>query len=228
MIPVEVGGADIDGIELRPVPPSDVTGVISVDGDPAFDASKLGLRLDGASAGHNSTSGAMIQKDGKMVMPGITPGKYRVALDRLQTLYIKSIRWGTTDITDSQLDLLAGVPPQTELAIVLGADGGQIEGVVGNQKSEACEDATVTLVPTGAHKSAPYHKRTVSDANGKFTIRGIAPGSYKIYAWDKVDVNAVMYDPDFLRPYEGAAQTIEVLPNDKKTTELKLIVSREQ
>jgi hypothetical protein len=228
MIPVEVGSADIDGIELRPVPPSDVTGVISVDGDPAFDASKLGLRLDGASAGHNSTSGAMIQKDGKMVMPGITPGKYRVALDRLQTLYIKSIRWGTTDITDSQLDLLAGVPPQTELAIVLGADGGQIEGVVANQKSEPCEDATVTLVPTGAHKSAPYHKRTVSDANGKFTIRGIAPGSYKIYAWDKVDVNAVMYDPDFLRPYEGAAQTIEVLPNDKKTTELKLIVSREQ
>ena len=228
MIPVEVGGADIDGIELRPVPPSDVTGVISVDGDPAFDASKLGLRLEGASAGHNSTSGATIHKDGKLVMPGITPGKYRVALDRLQPLYIKSVRWGTTDITDSQLDLLAGVPPQTELAIVLGADGGQLEGVVSNEKSEPCDSATVTLVPAGAHKSAPYHKRAVSDANGKFTIRGIAPGTYKIYAWDKVDVNAVMYDPDFLRPYEGAAQTIEVLPNDKKTPELKLIVNQER
>jgi hypothetical protein len=170
----------------------------------------------------------VVQKTGKVVMPGITPGRYRVMLERTQALYIKSIRWGTTDITDGQLDLLAGVPPQTELAVVLGADGGQIEGVVTNEKSEACEDATVTLVPVGAHKSAPFHKRAVSDASGKFTIRGIAPGSYKIYAWDKVDVNAVMYDPDFLRPYEAAAHTIEVVANDKKAPELKLILNKEQ
>jgi len=37
-----------------------------------------------------------------------------------------------------------------------------------------------------------------------------------------------MYDPDFLRPYEGATQIIEIVPHDKKTPELKLIVNREQ
>jgi hypothetical protein len=37
-----------------------------------------------------------------------------------------------------------------------------------------------------------------------------------------------MYDPDFLRPYEAAAQTIEIAPNDKKTPELKLILNQEQ
>jgi hypothetical protein len=44
-------------------------------------------------------------------------------------LYIKSIHWGTTKVTDSGLDITGGVPPQTELAIVLGADAGQLEGV---------------------------------------------------------------------------------------------------
>jgi hypothetical protein len=228
MLPIEVDGTDVDGIELRPVPPSDINGQVSVEGDPAFDVSKIGISLNGASSGHHDTSSSTVRKDGKLLITAITPGRYRVALSRLQDLYIKSVQWGTTDITDAQLDLLAGIPPRMELAIVLGADAGQIDGVVTNEKSEPVDSATVTLVPTGAHHSGPFHKRAVTDATGKFTIRGIAPGSYRIYAWDKVDTNAVMYDPEFLRPYEGAAQIIEILPHDKKTTELKLIVNREQ
>jgi hypothetical protein len=226
MISVEVGAADLDGIELRPVPPSDIAGQISVAGDPAFDVSKIRLRLEGASAGHNSKSGTTIRKDGKLLMPGITPGRYRVVLENAQPLYIKSIHWGTVDITDAQLDLLAGIPPDTELAIALGADGGQVDGVVVNETSEPCDAATVTLVPVGAHKSAPFHKRAVTEASGKFTIRGIAPGSYKLYSFDKVDPNAVMYDPDFLRGYEGSAQAIEIVPGDKKTPELKLMSTK--
>jgi hypothetical protein len=228
MLPVDVGASDIDGIELRPVPPGDVPGQVSVEGDPAFDVSKIGVRLEGASSGHNDTSISSVGKDGKLLITSITPGRYRVGLDRLRSLYIKSIQWGTTDITDSQLDLLAGIPPRTELAIVLGADGSQIDGVVTNENSEPSNGATVTLVPTGAHRSATFHKRDITDAAGKFTITGIAPGSYKLYAWDKVDANAVIYDPDFLRPHEGAAQIIEILPKDKKASQLKLIANKEQ
>jgi hypothetical protein len=228
MLPVEVGAADIDGIELRPVPPGDLTGQVSVAGDPAFDVSKIGIRLDGASSGHHAVSSTTIRNDGRLLITAITPGRYRIQLDRLQALYVKSIHWGTQEITDSQLDLLNGIPPRTELAIVLGADAGQIDGVVVNQKSEPCDAATVTLVPVGPHRSPPFHKRAVTAATGKFTISGIAPGSYKLYAWDKVDPNAVMYDPDFLRPYEAAAQAIEIAPNDRKTPEVKLILNQEQ
>ena len=46
-------------------------------------------------------------------------------------------------------------------------------------------------------------------------------------AWDKVDNNAVMYDPDFLRPYEAAAQTVEVLPGSKNSIDLKLTLNTE-
>jgi hypothetical protein len=228
MVPVDVGSADIDGIELRPVPPADVTGEISVAGDPNFDVTKISLGLEGASAGRNSQGGISIRKDGRLTIPGVTPGRYRVRLDRLQGLYLKSVHWGTTDITDSELDLLAGIPPRTELGIVLGADAGEINGVVMNEKPESVDGAVVTLVPTGAHRSAPFHKRTTTGANGKFIIRGIAPGAYKLFAWDIVDPNAVMYDPDFLRNFDGVAQVIEILPKDKKTPELKLIVNKEQ
>jgi len=225
-VPVEVGSSDIE-IELRPIPPSDIAGEISVEGDPAFDFTKLGLSLDGASAGHNPPGGAAIGKDGRLLIRGITPGKYRLSLNRIQTLYIKSIRWGTTDITDAPLDLMAGVPARTELSIVLGSDGGELTGTVANEKSEPVQGAMITLVPTGQHRSRPFYKNANTDAAGHFTIRGIAPGSYKILAWDQVNSNAVMYDPDFLRPYEGAGTMLEIQPKGKHTADLRLIINKE-
>jgi hypothetical protein len=169
-VPVEVGSSDIDGLELRPIPPSDITGEVLVEGVPAFDLSKIGLSLDGASAGHNSQMPPTIGKDGRLLIRGITPGKYRLSLSRLQGLYVKSIRWGTTDITDTALDLTAGVPPRTELAIVLGSDGGELTGAVANEKSEPVQGAMVTLVPTGQHRSRPFYKNATADAAGHFTL----------------------------------------------------------
>jgi hypothetical protein len=170
-----------------------------------------------------------MQDDGTFVFRDVAPANYRVTFSRMPvSLYIKSIHWGTTEITDTSLDLTNGVPARTELSIVLGADSGQLEGVVTNDKPEPCEGVTVTLIPTGAHRSRPFYKFPVTDAAGKFTINGIAPGSYKLLAWDKVDNNAVMYDPDFLRPYESNAQTVEILPGSKKTLDLKLTLNKEQ
>jgi hypothetical protein len=107
-------------------------------------------------------------------------------------------------------------------------DGGRIDGAVTNEKQETCEGAQVTLIPTGSHRSRAFYKFPNTDAAGKFTIQGIAPGSYKLLAWDKVDNNAVMYDPDFLRAYESAAQTIEVVPGGKQSLDLKLTLNKDQ
>ena len=146
-------------------------------------------------------------------------------MNRPQLLYVKSVRWGSADITDGELDLTNGVPPRTELAIVLGADGAQLDGVVMNDK-DAAEGATITLIPTGSRKSAPYYKNATADAAGHFTIRAIAPGSYRVIAWDKANVNAVIYDPDFLRPYQTAGESVELEAGQKKKVELKLTVNQ--
>jgi hypothetical protein len=228
MVQVDVGSSDINGLELRPVPPMDVSGSIRIAGETAVKPSQINVRLEGPSAGHNESPDATIRDDGSLSFNRVSAGKYRVSLGRLQGLYIKSIAWGQQDITDLPLDLLAGVPARTELAIVLGADGGQIEGIVSTEKSEPADSATVTLVPAGAHQSRPFHKSATTDGSGHFTIRGIAPGSYNLFAWDKVDTNAVIYDPDFLRPYQALGQAIEVRSGDKKLAELKLILNKEQ
>ena len=229
MVEVDVGSTDINGLELRPVPPMDVGGSLRIAGETTIKPSQVSVSLDGPSAGRNATSEATIRDDGSLLFHQVSAGKYRVTLGRLQnTLYIKSIQWGTQDITDLPLDLLGGVPPRTELAIVLGTDSGQIEGIVSTENSAPADSAMVTLVPTGGHRSRPFYKTATADNAGHFIIRAIAPGSYKLYAWDKVDPNAVMYDPDFLRPYEALGETVEVRSSDKKVLEVKLILNKEQ
>ena len=109
---------------------------------------------------------------------GVPPGRYGIWLGRLQSLYIKSVRWGTTDVTDGALDLLLGVPARTKLAIMLGADSGELTGSVANEKSEPVDSATVTWVPLGgARRSRTYYKTATTTADGHFTTGGIAPGS---------------------------------------------------
>jgi hypothetical protein len=36
-----------------------------------------------------------------------------------------------------------------------------------------------------------------------------------------------MYDPDFLRPYEGAGQMLEIQSKGKHTADLRLIINKE-
>jgi hypothetical protein len=230
MVEVNVGSADINGLELRPVPPADLPGSIRIIGQTTVKLSQIAIQLRGPSAGHQDHSNdiAVIRDDGSLLFHQVSAGKYRLDITRPESLYIKSVQWGTQEITDSGLDLLSGIPPRTELTVTLGTDAGQIEGIVTNEKSEPAVDATVTLVPTGGHRSRQFHKSAVVDSNGHFVIRGIAPSSYKLYAWDKVDTNAVVFDPDFLRPYEILGQSTDVAANDKKVIELKVIANKEQ
>ena len=225
MAPVQVGDADINGLELRPIPPMDVSGVVRIEGETATKVSEVSVQLQGSGRSYG-TGSSILRDDGGLLFPAVDPNIYRVGMGRIANLYLKSVRWGTVDVTDSEIDLTNGVPPRTELAVVLGADGGEIEGTVKGDNSEPADSATVTLIPTGARRTRSYYKTAPADAAGRFTIKGVAPGSYKIFAWDKVDSNAVIYDPDFLRPYEGASQSLEVRSSERKSLDVKLTINR--
>ena len=216
-VPVEVGTDDINGLELRPGPPLDLAGTVRIDGQDHGEV----LRHAGERRRDRPQSHQSVKEDGAFLLRNLESTTYRIGVNRTPLLYVKSITFGSADISESQLDLTAGVPPRAELAIVLGADAGEIEGTVMNDK-EPAEGARVTLIRSDGRKVAAYFKFAQVDSAGKFSLRGIAPGTYRVVGWDKVDINAVQYDPDFLRPYDTAGVRVTIGPNEKKSVELKV------
>jgi hypothetical protein len=83
--------------------------------------------------------------------------------------------------------------------------------------------ATVSLYPDDRRRIRPdlYHI-TRADQNGEFTIRGIAPGQYRIIAWEQVE-SAALNDPEFLTQYENQSVPLNIGPRLKYTVPLAVV-----
>jgi hypothetical protein len=82
--------------------------------------------------------------------------------------------------------------------------------VVGDAAGQAFDGAAVVLVPDKTRRHRPDQYRVVtSAADGKFSIGGIPPGEYKLFAWDSIEANAWV-NSDVMANYEefGAAATV--------------------
>jgi len=54
------------------------------------------------------------------------------------------------------------------------------------------------LYRTDQFRDRAVHKAAASDQAGRFTLRGIAPGNYKLYAQESLENNGY-FDPDLQR-----------------------------
>ena len=147
---------------------------------------------------------------------------YQVSAEAPEELYLKAVRWGDRDVMQSGLDLTQGAA-ESRLVVVMSANGGQIDGEVEDDQSAPVVAATVTLVPSGAPLSKSLFKWAKTSPAGHFRMQGIAPGSYKLFAWEAVDINELMYNPDFLKPFDSQAQSVEISEGSKESVQLKLI-----
>jgi hypothetical protein len=70
---------------------------------------------------------------------------------------------------------------------------------------------------------SPRHNICITDQYGKFTIRGIAPGTYKAYAFKKPEGDFDLDDPEFLKSVDSKGETITLDENAKHSLHLKMI-----
>jgi hypothetical protein len=83
----------------------------------------------------------------------------------------------------------------------------------------------VVLVPDEAHRNE-FHlfKQRATDQYGRFDLRGIAPGDYKLFSWEQVEPNA-WEDPDFLKLFEVKGESVSLQEGDGKSVDVVAIRS---
>lgn len=168
-----------------------------------------------------------MQPGGVLVIANVQPGGYLLDLLGLpDAAYVRSARSGQRDLLEQFVQVQHESAAPLPLDIQLAFDGGQITGAVSAADGRPADRATVVLIPDPARRHRPDQYRVVtSGTDGAFSISGIPPRAYKLFAWDTVEPNAWL-NPDFIRGYEEFGAEVIVGASKKISAGIRVAPER--
>jgi len=223
---VTVAGGDVEGVKLIPTRPFTINGHLRFEGRPPTDLTQYTASLHRAEDDSGSVfvlpggaSGAGIDRSGNFSWSDVSPGSYMVEVyggEKSDSSFVKSIIVGNTNA-----DTGFTVTGPASIEIVLSSRGGTLEGAVLDDDQPA-GNVTVVAVPEEKFRkiNARYGVGT-TDQNAHFAIRGLAPGSYTVFAWQDLD-DGLYYDAAFLKSQESNGVALKIEEGSRQKIELKV------
>jgi hypothetical protein len=158
------------------------------------------------------------QPDGSITFPNLFPSKYKIVLPQMPAgYYLADIRQGTASLyNDALLTVTAEESPVVE--ITLKAGGGSIQGIVRDKQGQP-STASVVLIPSPPRRqNSILYRRVIANADtGQFTLNGVAPGEYRLFAWQKPPAGAEENE-EFLSKYQNRGQAATVTADGTVST----------
>jgi len=223
---LDVRESDIENIVLELNPPGELKGRLRIEGRSGADLAETQIWLEEEQASMGAAPGRL-HPDGTFTITEVQPARYQLSFFRLPDGYFcKSARIGDQDVLESGLDLTQGIGGSLE--ITLSGNGGQVEGVVLNASDQPESGATVVLVPDEPRRGqSRLYKDVTTDQYGRFTIKGIAAGGYKLFAWEEIEEGAYE-SPDFIKTFDALGEPRTIREGSRESAQLKLIPAAEK
>ena len=221
---VDVTGADVDGVSLVLTNGINIPGHVSFEGHAGSAAGQVTINLTPANpqVTFGGWEDAHVQMDGSFVLSNVGDGQYSIeAYSKCDDCYLKSATGDGVDILKG-FQVASGAGP-SRIDILYSSDTGTADGSVTTNDGLPAPGAYVVLVPDSSGSDAEEQKSAETDQYGRFEVRGIPPGKYTAYAWEKMDDNRDYGDPDFLKPFADQSQSVDVSAGAKSFVQLKLI-----
>jgi hypothetical protein len=96
------------------------------------------------------------------------------------------------------------------LELVLSPNGAEIDGMLFDEQEQPTR-GSILLVPDLPDPGPPeLLRRAYADSTGKFSFRGVRPGTYRIVALESTEVNEELNQPDFARRVAARGESIIV------------------
>lgn len=226
---VALTDSDIDNVALTLAPGLEIPLTVRIEDADPEQAQKirksLGRFLLISSDGVNPNPMAEPKADGSWLFRNLGPGTYWTGLRGPDGTYVKSIRFGNQDITNSELDTSSG---GGALEMVISARAAEVTGVVRDSDGKPLSDITVTLwtpglPPPGAVDRA---ESTNTDTMGHFRFGNLRPGEYRIAAWERIEAGMGNISEFHVR-FDDTATAIK-LSEDSHQTVQPVLIGREK
>lgn len=166
--------------------------------------------------------------DDALVMEGIVPGRYWLHLSTSRG-YVASATYGSTDVLHQPFMIDSGASAPIE--VTLRDDGAELDGTIASPSNDSgSADSSATRawvycvpVPEG---SGQFHTMPVSD-EGKFMIPMMAPGDYRILAFDRPQFRLPFRDAEAMKPYSSKGLLVHLSAGQKVTVQAPIISAAE-
>jgi len=175
----------------------DVKGTLRIEGLGGPPAGSFHIRL--AHRGIGPSISAPVAADGTFTLAQVSPGdEWVMNINPLPPgAFLKVARLGNQDIRFARMHISPG--SEDAVSIVISMNTAQVHGEVDAGSGDS-RRAGILLAPTGPYSTLiRFYYVATTDGSGKFELKDIAPGKYKIFALEKLE-------PAEFRTPEAASQ----------------------
>ena len=225
---IEIGQSNIENIELRVVPPSDISGRVVFEDEqarpqptpqnqPAQQGNTRRPRLELRTVDpgvYADPVASDVAEDGSFHLTGVKAARYRVMLS-WPSAYVKAITLGSNQVEANFINLRSGAAG-APLTVLVSSAFGSVSGTVSDGDVPAA-GARIALVRDDFVSLGDVTFAS-TDAAGSYTVGNVRPGKYRIAVVEENDNAARAGNLD---DYEDILAQIEVQPRDKLKKDLK-------
>jgi hypothetical protein len=220
-IPVDIGAEPPRPIDLPLMPGGEFTGSIELEGDPPKpQVENLRIRLtplDGEFSG--SWPEAKVETDGTFSLSGVVAGRWCLRVEDAR-MYVKSLSVSGQEVHGCAFNAFPG--SGGVMRAVVSTKLANVEGMVSGMPPQ--QPNSVLLILVSEEADAQGQPRTMrASADGHFSMTGIEPGRYRLYAAAGMEATAVQQNLRVLKALEGRAARVELEAGGRATTQPELI-----
>jgi hypothetical protein len=171
-------------------------------------------------------------EDDSLVIEGAQPGVYWVRTDTSRG-YVAAINSGTIDLQHHPLVVGPG-GSSAPIEITMRDDGAEIDGTIEGAVASSTGSAPPSAGGSPAHlycipppDSSGEYKEVWVQADGKFGPQQIAPGTYRLLAFDRSQQDLEYRNPEAMRAYDAKGQLVRLIAGQKEHLHLQLVSSTE-